>query len=326
MDGNSNQTIPVVLGSSDIYLKYAAVTIQSVLENCSPDYQYKFYMLVDSNKVTPEKREEFLKIRTARNVKFDIEFLSINDDSLPDLPVIAQISRESYFRLLIPELISWDKVIYLDCDVIVRQDISLLFNHDLGNNLVAAVRDMFPLDFKRYVETLNLNPDNYFNAGVMIINNRLWKEQDIGRQCVNYLIEHPDIKFMDQDAMNIICRDRVLYLDRRWNYIWYYSIEMVRLKGLLDPENQEIYRKLTQDFNIIHYTSAYKPWKNRYFKFADLWWKYARMTSYYKQLFWGSELISRQFFRKLIGVNNIRISGEKYKILYLFFIKILFKA
>lgn len=320
-----NDVIPIVLSCNDSYLKYAAVTIQSILENCSQKYKYIFYILANGRKLSQQAKEKFLKTSTIRDVFFSIKIIDINDDALPKLHVIAQITKEAYFRLLISNILDDDKLIYLDCDIIVKYDISKLFEIDIGDNYIAAVRDMFGFDFQKYIETLDLVPENYFNSGVLVINNKLWKKFDVGNKCIEMLANNPKIKFMDQDALNIICKDKVYYLNRRWNFFWYYSIEIIKQKGILNHEIQSIYNELSNNFYIIHYTSAYKPWKKRYFKYADLWWMYAKLTIAHKQLFWESELISRYFLRRLIGSNNITISGERYKILYLFFLQILIK-
>jgi lipopolysaccharide biosynthesis glycosyltransferase len=317
--------IPIVLSCNDSYLKYAAVTIQSILENCSQNYRYIFYILANEKKLSLEAKDQFLKTSTTRAISFIIKIIDINDKIIPKLRVMAQITQEAYFRLLISNILDNDKIIYLDCDIIVKHDISKLFEIDIGDNYIAAVRDMLGIDFQEYVKTLDLLPENYFNSGVLIINNKLWKDFDVGNKCIEKLVNNPKIKFMDQDALNIVCKNKVYFLDRRWNFFWYYSIEFVKQKGILDHEIQNIYNELSNDFYIIHYTSAYKPWKKRYFKFADLWWMYAKLTIAYKQLFWDSELVSRYFLRRLIGSNNIKISGEKYKILYICFLQILIK-
>jgi lipopolysaccharide biosynthesis glycosyltransferase len=320
-----NDIIPIVLSCNDSYLKYAAVTIQSILENCSQNYRYIFYIFTNEEKLSKQAKEKFLKTSTTRSVSFIIKIIDINDNALPKLHVIAQITQEAYFRLLISNILDNDKIIYLDCDTIVKYDISKLFEIDIGDNYIAAVRDIFGIDFQEYVKTLGLLPENYINSGVLIINNKVWKEFDIGNKCIEKLVNDPKIKFMDQDALNIVCKDKVYFLDRKWNFFWYYSIEFVKQKGILNHEIQSIYNELSKDFYIIHYTSAYKPWKKRYFKYADLWWMYAKLTVAYRQLFWESELISRYFLRRLIGSNNIKISGERYKILYFFFLQFLVK-
>lgn len=130
------------------------------------------------------------------------------------------------FRLKIPEVMpeTIDRVIYLDCDLIVHLNVSELWNLDMDTYALAACIDeavesdkgfgSYPL-MKKIKET---EGRHYFNAGVMVMNlKRIRAMGDFFQTCIGFLREYPKVKFSDQDALNYLLGDQVLYLDKRYN-------------------------------------------------------------------------------------------------------------
>ena len=139
----------------------------------------------------------------------------------------AHISVETYFRFLAQDILSaYDKVVYLDSDLVVNGDVAELFDVDLGNNLVAATRDIDYLanlnvrggDRMRYsLEILNMDdPYAYFQAGVMVFNTRELRRL---HSIVEWLqiATNPVYIYNDQDILNQECQGRVTYLPAVWN-------------------------------------------------------------------------------------------------------------
>jgi len=176
-----------------------------------------------------------------------------------------------YFRLFIPSLFpQYHKVIYLDADIAVNADLSGLYRVPLGNRLVAAASDEVIAsckDFQRYAEEgLGIPYRRYFNSGVLVMNLDQFRIQKIEEKFIHLLTTHRfETVCPDQDYLNILCRDRVLYLDQGWNKM-----------------------SVNEDYNgipmLVHYNMFYKPWLYRKISYGDLFWHYAARTPYHSRL------------------------------------------
>ncbi|AUI66033.1 MULTISPECIES: glycosyltransferase family 8 protein [Glaesserella] len=194
--------------------------------------------------------------------------VKINNDALRRYPTLAHISSEStYFRYFVSEFINDDKVLYLDSDLVVNGSLQALFDLDLGDNFVAASLD----DIAQNI----YNTVNNFNAGVLLINNKLWKEYQIHQKaleltekCVHQV---PD---GDQGILNILFNGKWLQLSHNVNYL--VGGEYIYYKnGLL----HFIQRRENEIPLVLHFNTAYKPWLPIYnLPFRNHYWFYYRLT------------------------------------------------
>ena len=266
-----DKIIPIFFSCDDNYYKYTAVTLRSIMENASKDFNYKIYVLnIDIKEETKNRAYKELEDN------FEIEFVDVSSyyDSIRDkLPIRDYYTKTTYFRLFIAEMFpNYDKAIYIDSDIIVRGDISKFYNTDLGNNLVGACNEqaMVQMDvFGTYVErNLGLDRNHYFNAGHILINCKLFREECVLDQFINLLNVYECKVTQDEDYLNIICNNRVEWINQSWN---------VESFGDLKLTVQD------KDVNAVHYIMWGKPWKCDS-KFSILFWQYAKLTSYYDEI------------------------------------------
>lgn len=153
------------------------------------------------------------------------------DEAIPDNMTIP-FDRSSYpknihTRIFIPHFIpkEFEKIIYLDVDMILMRDISELWNLDLGDHMLAAVTDPRLKVFGNawggifnYRE-LGFAPDTkYFNTGILVINNRKWREEGSAAAVVKCIADNEKYaNYPDQYGLNIVMANRWLELDSRWN-------------------------------------------------------------------------------------------------------------
>ncbi|MCL2374330.1 MAG: hypothetical protein FWC65_03705, partial [Treponema sp.] len=133
--------IPIVFASDNNYVPYMSAAMQSIIENSSMNRKYVFFIL--HNKITNEAIDLLCK-QISPYKQFAINFIDVTEYiSKYSLFISRHITVETYFRFLIPELLSdYQKAIYLDCDMIVCTDIAELFDTNLENYLLAATRDI----------------------------------------------------------------------------------------------------------------------------------------------------------------------------------------
>lgn len=172
--------------------------------------------------------------------------------------------------------------------------------------------------FKNIIK-LDFGLDNhYFNAGVLVINRQQWIEQDIEKKLLAYLSANKNLKFLDQDVLNIICFGQVKYLDFRYNVM---ASEYRLDKSFDDPLLGDMFNNFKKsahsDERLIHYTTGNKPWNSPKTNLAASWWQICRQTAVYEQCLMN--LISHSDvgirYIKILGIPLFKIKqdSQKYK-------------
>lgn len=263
--------IPIFFAVDDGYCPFLAVAIQSMIDNASLENHYSIKVLN-----TDISRENKDKISKYKRENISIEFVDLNyyiRKVKDKLYTRDYYSKTTYFRLFIPNLYpQYDKVLYLDSDIVILDDIANLFDTDLGDNLVAAAPDdviQFHPVFQTYAEKVVGVADyrRYFNAGVLLMNLHQLRRFKFQEKFV-YLLDK--IKFsvaQDQDYLNRLCKGRVKLLDRVWNRM---PIEDPKIRA--------------EDVKLVHYNLAFKPWHFEDILYKEFFWMYAQETEYFDQI------------------------------------------
>lgn len=261
----STKTVPVFFACDDNYVKYLMVVIRSLIDNSSIAYDYKIYVL--HTNVTEENKNKVYAMQTS-NVFVD--FVDVSGELAKiekKLSVRDYYSLTTYYRIFIADMFpQYDKVIYLDSDIVLNRDIADMYKYNLGTNYVGATRDYLVANtdlFGDYVENvLGISRSAYFNAGVLIINAKAYRKNHLKRQFVDLLNTYTFVVAQDQDYLNVLCRDKILWIDSKWNV------------QMSEPAERP-YNKI----GLVHYNFAQKPWHVKTGKYADLFWKYAEKTA-----------------------------------------------
>jgi lipopolysaccharide biosynthesis glycosyltransferase len=194
----------IVFGVDDNFAKHCGATIASILSNHKiKEDKIKILLIGDLNDYNKNKFVALKKIQD-----FEIEFLKINEKDFKDLPIFKSYGSKTksfatYYRLLITEILpsSIEKVIYLDCDVILNKDISELWSTNVDNYLAACVE----LD------------NGYFNAGVMILNLYELRKFKFYDKWKKYIKDNSFKIDYDQGILNDVIGHNVLFLPTNWN-------------------------------------------------------------------------------------------------------------
>lgn len=236
------ETIHIVTAANDAYAEPLAVMLCSLLKNKKSDNPIHIYVI--GSDISEEKKSLLVKI--AKKYKAKMDFKHIDRAVYSEFATFAYLTRETYYRLSIPELFdeTVEKVLYLDCDLIIKKDITELWKIDISGYLLGAIEDHW-IKQSRNVDLFMPENSKYFNAGVLLINVKKWREQHIKEQVMEFLRAHSDrIQYCDQDALNAVLFDQWLPLDLKWNFQTYHLYDPV---AKLKP-------------SIIHYTGENKPW------------------------------------------------------------------
>jgi len=201
--------------------------------------------------------EESKLRRVLETMPFAHSMIKVQEDALNDLAGGVHFTVMTYARLLIGDLLprELDRVLYLDGDILVRGDIGELWNTNLRDHTVGAV-----VDLPRYPYNRRLGlPDaaSYFNAGVLLIDLRRWRQLRVGERALSFAREHPKrLTWADQCALNLVLHDDWRALDRVWNL---QSMDVARLvNGHMRFDSVDPGR--LGSARLVHFNGRSKPW------------------------------------------------------------------
>ncbi|HDZ5197098.1 TPA: hypothetical protein RTH92_001313, partial [Campylobacter jejuni] len=197
-------------------------------------------------------------------------------------------SEATYYRFFIPKIFKeFKKIIYLDTDIIVKQDLNLLYSIDFDKPLAAAKCMIFSQVKQadhRITKLKMKQPENYFQAGVMVYNIQKCLKMDFTQKCLNKLQELKDPPLVDQDVLNAVFEGDIHYISLKWNCLWNVSYRIPNFKILYSKDFLKDYQEAERDPYIIHYCDYFKPWNSPHLPKADIWWHYARQTPFYEEI------------------------------------------
>ena len=271
MNEDKREIIPVFFATDDNYVPFLAVAIKSLLENASQEYFYNIHILTDglTNESITKLRKNMssnsrLIVDTMNACIEDIE--SNLNASLRDYYTIS-----IFYRLFIAKLYpEYHKAIYLDCDLVVIGDISKLYNIDTEGNIFGVVVDDVIASnpqFREYARLgVGVDDKKYFNSGMLLMDLDKYREEDILNKFLHLLLTYNfETAAPDQDYLNVLCKDKVKYLERGWD-------------RMSTDENYD------GELYIIHYNNFRKPWYYDDVPYGRYFWEYAPKTNYYDRI------------------------------------------
>ena len=205
---NYKQKIPICFATDDNYVPFLTVALASLLDNASKENFYKIYVLTSH---LSDENINSIKKHEVENCSIEIVHLTKELDKVQDMFHLRDYySKETYYRIFIPNLFpQYDKVLYLDCDITVLGDVTELYNTQIHGYYVAAAQEevMQTFDvFGNYVEQADgINRKEYFNAGILLINCRRWRNKLIAERFVDLLNRYKFRVVQDEDYLNVLC-------------------------------------------------------------------------------------------------------------------------
>ena len=266
----SKNVVPVFFGCDQRFTPYFMVALASMLDHVSARRKYEIHVLhTDINEETQAMVLAMAKPNTT--IIFD-DVSELINRIVSALPIRDYYSPSTYYRFVIASHFpQYNKALYIDSDVTINDDVAKLYDIQIGNSYVGAVPEAVMgniQDAGDYAEkVLGINRFRYFNAGMLIINSKQWREHDVLGQFLTLIGYYNFVVAQDQDYLNVICKNKVHYLPRRWNM-----------------ETIKAWRIDRRQIGIVHYAFAAKPWQNINCYYADIFWKYASQLPVYMEI------------------------------------------
>lgn len=280
------------------YAKYMAVSINSLICNSN---DYKKYDIVVLHSTLP--KHIIKKIYSLTNSKKNINIRFYNISSMIEKYIGAFPTRKywsfaTYYRFFIPNIFSdYKKVLYLDCDTIILDDVYKIIDIDFTKEELLAAA--FDIGMARYIDSYEwiqytnkilkiTDIEKYFQAAVILFNIPQMKKFHIEEKLISFSKKY-DLKYLDQDALNHVSKDRILWLDLKWNVPWslnaFYMEEVINNMPIKYATQ---YIEAIKNPSIIHFCNVKKPWNFPEYPNAHFFWKYARHTPFYEEIMFAA--------------------------------------
>lgn len=299
--------VPIVFAFDNNIIQAACVCISSLMMNAKEDTFYDIYILHSKNVAL--KREELDKIpEYYKNCK--IQYCAV-DDSFESAYEVRGVTKATYYRLLIPNIITkYDKVVYSDVDIIFRMDLFDVYNQDISKYYAAATLDMAINQKENHLKNIGIEKWHYIQAGFVVLNLQKLRDDGMVSQFINQA--KANYEYQDQDILNICCKDKLKLLPPCYNVtdctLIYMNWHPELLPKSISAQDCDNARKTGN----IHY-SGYKPWQ-RYSIGFDIWWEYYRKSPFYDEQFYF-----KFFFDKTMLLESLTL-WKRIKILIRYFV------
>lgn len=260
----------IVYSSSDSYAEICGVSLLSCLENNQQEDE--IHVFVVDNNISIDNKNKLIEV--CEKYKRHLFFIpSIDLDAITHTKVYTgRWNIGTFFRLFLGSLLpeSVERVIYIDCDMIIRHSLHEVYNVDLGECVIAGADDCRS-DLYR-IEIGEKPGDVYINNGFLVIDLKKWRELNIERQCVEYISKHNgDITYMDQGVSNSLLGSKGLikelppiYNSQRIFFDFSYK-DLLKLRKPEHHCSEEEYNIAIKDPIIIHFTPVFitgtRPWQ-----------------------------------------------------------------
>lgn len=269
-----NSIYNIVIVSNEGYIQHAAVMLTSLF--CTnKEKSFVVYLLTDGITMTTER-----KLREVCNMHdAEIKVIVCGIDNLGDFPV-GQWQPIMYFKLLIPQLlpVTEQRCLFLDVDMIVNDDIALLYNWNMEGSVIAAAEDI--PDCVAFKPRLGLNSsDLCINSGVMVCDLNKWRTMEYELPIMEYATSIISKIVNEQDVLACYFRDKIALLPIRWNMTTFYFNRKPKIFSKYLPELEAAKRFP----GIIHFAAPIKPWfKDCQHPYRKLYKKYLMLTPWEK--------------------------------------------
>ena len=308
--------ISIAYAPDDNYVNQTVVSMKSALEH---NEQVEFIIMY--SKLSAESMQKLGAVGGS------LRLIKMDESQFADLTLSKWVTVQAWFRIKLPDLCKdLDKVLYLDCDTLIRGNLDELFSLDLTDKYLAGVKDVWGVS--KYVKRLGMKSGVYVNSGMLLFNCNYCRKEHFFDKVVDFAKNNAKIiEFCDQDSINKVVDEHKLVISPKYNLMdtwWrggYYEFE---------GEEETEYLQAKENPVIVHLTGLKPAFKGCGNKFKDEWWEVAKKTKIYDELlrdYMASKEPSNKepLLRQIFSIKNEYKGKTKTKVLRLLGLKIKLK-
>lgn len=262
------------------YYYIAHVSMKSIMLNQKNNTFINFYILIHENVYNESKSviDKICQEHSNCNIKYFIlknEFKEFR---------ASYWTAGAFYRLMLQKLlVNETKCLYFDCDTLIYRDLNIIYNYNNTNNYYIGEYEGYTL------KKLGMVIENYINSGVLLINLRKLREDNIFDKIMNFLrTNNRSLTFPDQEALNMVCYKNNAMFPKYFISSGICNINKIKEIKKLFPEIQKYY--ITP--YVFHFKCYIKPWlgiavsKNNVicYDFLTRFHEFARKTNYYLEI------------------------------------------
>lgn len=275
------QVVPVVLASDNNQVHAMATVMTSAVANANENTFYNFFCLLHEN-VTPENKERLTSV--ANNGRCAVNLVSMdkyfNDEKLSynhSTGLAHTITTPTLYRLKIPSVLQqFDKIVYVDTDIVIRGDLTDLYNFPIQENFIAGVPATWAnekANRKKWMGRSKIpSMEYYVNCGVLLMNLKAMRECGLEEKFFDFIQQHGFYGLDgDQLVLNYTCHGRIAFLPCRYNVT---ASNIKHSSAMKAYYPQKAIDEAIGNPTIFHWTGADKPWKYYDVTLAHEWWQY----------------------------------------------------
>ena len=270
------QAVNLVYMTDAKYLPYMMVSLNSAIKNKSAESKYHIHVI---GKDLDEEDISSLKTMETQNVSIDVYRSREYDLDYKHLGRFESF-KVSLQKIFIADYLPYlNKVLYLDADTLVQEDLSEIYDINISDKYAAAVRDGLMYQFPEHIKEINLTDrDFYFNSGVMLLNLDKIRRDDIIQRAVIYFNTHNEV-FGDQDVLNMVFGKEVESLSYKYNCnsVFFEEKDADFLSNFFKESVPQTPREVYDQAVILHF-AGHKPWTPRFTHsyLKPLWYSYTK--------------------------------------------------
>lgn len=284
----------VVASSDKAYLPHLAALIHSVFDNAH-EKSFLDFIVLDGG-LSADERRLLSNIPSSYEQEGRITFIDMSRQFLA-VNTHSYFTRSTFYRLMLPDLLDdYDRILFIDTDMIVLADLADIYKTDLQGKSIAAVQDLVMRTFTArgipsiaesggkvasiyLYEYLGMGSryDDYFQAGTILFDLKSMRSKNYSSSLKQDLADNR-YWFLDQDVLNKHLLDDVLFIDNKWNSLYLDDDSLQYLKA----DELKTYEESIKSPYIIHFAGQFKPWINDSHPFGHHYWYYLRRTHWYE--------------------------------------------
>jgi lipopolysaccharide biosynthesis glycosyltransferase len=269
--------INICFASDNNYVQHLCVALVSILKNVDDDDELSFFIF--DGGINDNNKNKILELKKIKD--FNIEYINIDCSVFKDMPNYSNyISSVTYSRFKISSLLpDMDKIIYLDCDIVVCDSLKELFDENIEDYHIAGVEDigyyLHRRALKRETESF------YINAGIILMNLKKWRQDNIEEKLLSFALTTKEkLVHADQDIINMVLNKTCKPLNLKWNV----QDSFFRVSTYIEKHPLKKYiKRAWLKPAIVHYTGEQKPWNLPYMPYGKIYVKYLKYTPFIKE-------------------------------------------
>lgn len=304
----------VVINVDNNYMQHAMATLCSLYEN---NKEHKIILHVLQNGLTAKSRAYLDGL--ANRYGNAVCYYDMDDSLLEGVQYRKNrpLSPAAYYRLLLAETLpaELDKVLYIDCDMIILRDISEIFDIELDDYALAATLDQFPYSSQHRLQLHMQADQRTFCSGIMMVNLKYWRDNNVTPVLLEYAKRpRKEIWLHDQDVLNYYFKNKWFLLPPKWN-----KIHTTNRCPRYFAYRKFDYKEYVLSPMLIHYASVgIKPWYDAPCPHRSEYLKYLNLSEFREISFENISLRKTISLMKFCTMHHVKSLLLKYIYIYIY--------